>query len=75
MDSDYYCCHGEDVSRCLVTLRIDGKHTHACVTHNASQTACVAKTTTQVCGFCTLCECICLFSSVFRHVHLSVCVF
>lgn len=62
MDSDYYCCHGEDVSRCLVTLRIDGKHTHACVTHNASQTACVAKTTTQVCGV------------VFAHcVSVSVC--
>ena len=37
MASDYYCCHGEDVSRCLVTLRKDGKHTHACLTHNAPQ--------------------------------------
>ena len=37
MDSDYCCCHGEDVSRCLVTVRRDGKHAHACVTHNASQ--------------------------------------
>ena len=24
MDSDYYCCHGEDVSRCLVALSGDG---------------------------------------------------
>ena len=29
MDSDYYCCHGEDVSRYLVTLGKDRKQTHA----------------------------------------------
>lgn len=42
MDSDYYCCHGEDVSRCLVALCGDERHTHACITHDVSQT----KTTT-----------------------------
>lgn len=46
MDSDYYCCHGEDLSRCLVTQGKDGKRTHACVT---LQTVCMSETTMRVC--------------------------
>lgn len=50
IDSIYYCCHGEDVSRCLVALRKDAKCTHACVTHSTSQTLHMSESTLQVCG-------------------------
>lgn len=60
MDSDYYCCHGEDVSRCLATLRRHGKHTHACVTHIPTQTLHLCEIQQNKYVMCKLSVCFCM---------------